>query len=187
MGKSEKLLRSFKAASPSSAFTLVEVIVALGIVAATVTSLVALLAVAGRSASEISARNRAGQLDAPLQLELTRLRDTTERGESALKLDALAAIIPAAEAAGALRLVGSTDGTRVVRESEENDSGRGVAPADRFYLIEVRQQAGMLAYTPGAGFLAVSALVRWPCAASGADGLTPVQTGSRVINVVVRP
>lgn len=178
---------------PNGGFTLVEVIVAIGIAAITVVALVALLAAGGRVAAEVSARNQAGNLADAVTVELLRLRDTAPTDGPAGKLALLASAIPASGSSGSLRLVAAPEGLRVIRESEADDPVSGVPLSDRFYLIEVRQQPGDLSYVPGAGFLALTATVRWPyhlrtgpeAGAAMAADLT--QASTVVLNLALSP
>ena len=179
--------------SQDPAFTLVEVIVAIGMVAVTVVALVALLAASSRAAGEMAARQQAVHLADAVTLELLRLRDALPGDEPAGGLDVLATLIPESASSQSLRLVGSLDGLRIVRESEAGDPELGLAPGDRYFLIEVRQQSGNLAYVAGAGFLAVSAKVRWPYQSKlGPEGSAAVtadlsQASTAVLNLAVTP
>ena len=100
------------------AFTLVEVIVALGICTVTVTALVGLLAPLTRSGAEAATLGRAVHLSEGIQEELKRLRDTTETDGTESRLEILAGRIPPSGSTDALRLVASVDGWRVIQESE---------------------------------------------------------------------
>ncbi len=122
-----------------------------------------------RSAREM--REQALHLDAPLERELVRLRDAVGKGESPDKLGALADLVSPAGGGAPLRLVGSRDALRVVREAERDNPVVGVPSAERQYLIEVRLVEGPLRYTSGDAVMVVSAEVRWPYPASEvADG-----------------
>jgi len=155
----------------AAAFTLVEVIVALGILAATVTSLVTLLAAGSRAAADLAARTRAAHLDGAVVLELERLRDAASAENESTRLDALANLIAAGDSAGGpLRLVASRAGLVAVRESAVDRAALAIPPGERFYLVEVRLASGGLAHKPGDGSVVVTATVRWPYT-SGASSL----------------
>ncbi len=145
-----------------SAFTLVEVIVAVGLLAVTVLAVVAVQGVIGRSVHDASGYERAAQLVDAVTIELSRLRDRPAAIGQPARLDALAAIIPASESPDALRLVASRDGTRVSFESEADSPATCILPSERYFLIEVRQQPAPLAYVAEAGYLAVNLRVKWP-------------------------
>jgi prepilin-type N-terminal cleavage/methylation domain-containing protein len=143
-------------------FTLIEVVVALGLLAVTVTGVIALHTAIARSATDASEQYRAAQLADVIDVELRRLRDLPVPEGQPGKLDALANLIPPSDSNSPLRLVASRDATRAMRESEADQPATGIALGDRFFLIEVRQQPAPLDYTRGAGYLAVSLTVKWP-------------------------
>ena len=163
-------------------FTLVEVIVAVGIVTVTVSALAAMLAAGSRVAAENSARHQAARLGDAVALELMRLRDAPAADGSTDPLELLAGKIPPGGSSAPLRLVGSRDGLRVVRETEADDPVLGLPSRERFYRIEVRQLPGSLAFRAGAGFLAVAATVHW----SGQWSAGPEEPGV-VLNLAVNP
>ena len=147
----------------SKAFSLIEVVVALGILAVTLVAVLGLLASSTRPAGEIADVHVAARLGENIQDELERLKD-------GLGLDGLAAIVPAGGSAAPLQLVATRDGRRVLRaDGAVPAAGHalnepvqpGIANRDRYYLAEVTQQLD-LPYAPAAGFLAVSVRVTWP-------------------------
>ncbi|MDB6092500.1 MAG: hypothetical protein JWM32_62 [Verrucomicrobia bacterium] len=138
------------------AFTLVEVIVAVGMLAVTTVGLVAVIAANGRTASELLRRNQADALGDAITVELWRLRELTGN------LSALALLVPTEETAEGLRLVASIDGLKVVRESDADDPDVGIRVGDRFFLVELRRLERELVFVPSAGCLAVSVEVSWP-------------------------
>jgi len=178
-----------------ASFTLVEVVVAIGVFAVTIVAVIGLMTPLSRSVAGVSDFDKAAQLGDAIQAELVRLRDLTASGN---KLDAL---YNASFAGGkVLTLVAPPDTSRVVRESDaDNDpatgSPPGVFPRDRYFLIEIRAQSAPLNYTPGSNqaFLAVTAIVKWPYqiatgpnapAAAAADA---TQTSSLLLNFAVPP
>jgi type II secretory pathway pseudopilin PulG len=147
----------------SSAFTLLEVVVAIGILAVMMLAVLGLLATSTRPAGVIAEMQVAAHLGENIQDELERLK-------AGLGLDGLAAMVPPAGSAAPLQLVATRDGRRVLRADGAasaagnvlNDPLRpGIANRDRYYLAEVTQQPD-LPYASGAGFLAVSVRVTWP-------------------------
>ncbi len=144
------------------AFTLIEVVVALGLLAGTVVTLLALRGSNTRAAADVADHYRAAQLADAIDLELRRLRDRPLAEGQRDKLEALSVLIPPDGSDRALRLVAPREGSRAIRESDADDPVTGLPVRDRYYLITVRQQAAPLAYTAGAGYLAVAATLQWP-------------------------
>ena len=145
------------------AFTLVEVVVALGVMAVVLATLLGMLGPAATRAGDIADRHAVARLGGNLQGELERLK-------AELGLDGLALAVPAAGSNPTMRLVALRDGNRVLRaDGAEPPADRplndedlpGIAHRDRFFLIDVTQQPD-LPYAAGAGFLAVSARISWP-------------------------
>jgi type II secretory pathway pseudopilin PulG len=170
------------------AFTLIEVVVASGLLAVTVVAVLGLQGAMVRSVADVTERARVAQLADAIEVELRRLRDLpVPEGETG-RLDALARLIPASGRPDALRLVAARDGTKVIRESDADVSGMGVEPRARFYLIEVRQQPPPLSYARDAGFLALTLTVSWPYQPRTEIAADPGETGSPVIlNLALTP
>lgn len=186
----------------SRAFSLIEVVVALGILAVTLIAVLGLLASSTRPAGEIADVHVAARLGGNIQDELERLK-------AGLGLDGLAAMVPAGGSAAPLQLVATRDGLRVLRADGAAPAASqaltdpvrpGIANRDRYYLAEVTQQLD-LPYAPGAGFLAVSVRVTWPyrlprgpptpeATAVDADPAREVPVNERrwtVVNFALRP
>jgi len=150
-------------ARPGPAFSLVEVVVAIGILAVT---LVAVLGLAGstmRSAGAAADRAVAARLGANVRSELEQLK-------ADLGMSGLAAIVPRGGAAAPLQLVATRDGRRMLRADGAaaaanhalNDPVQpGIARRDRYFLAEVTQQLD-LPYASDAGYLALTVRVSWP-------------------------
>jgi hypothetical protein len=179
--KPQVLIFSMKLGSHRG-FTLVEVIVAVGIVAVTVVSLAVMLAAGSRVAADNSARHQAAQLGDAVAVELMRLRDALAVEGSADPLELLVENIPPSGSTSSLRLVGSRDGLRVVRETDADDPVMGLPSRERFFRVEVRQLGGSLGFRAGAGFLAVAASVQW----SGQWEAGPEGPGM-VLNLAINP
>jgi len=144
-------------------FTLIEVVVAIGILALMLTTGFGLMAVSARWGGDSLDADAAGRLGEIIPDELERLKAGPD-------LAGLAAIIPPGGSGAPLRLVATRDGRRVLpcdgaapaADRALNDPVQpGIAVCDRYYLIEVEQQLD-LPYVPDAGFLAVSVRVTWP-------------------------
>lgn len=143
-----------------AAFSLVEVIVAIGILAVTVVAVIGMSAALGQRAATINARGQAIALADAIENELERIRDVLPKAAGSSALDALAALAPENTSEQSLRLVAANDGLRVAREDEDDPAFR-VPPAAQYFLVEVRQQSGPLAYGES-GFLALAVTIRWP-------------------------
>lgn len=148
---------------PSRAFSLLEVVVATGILAVILVALLGSFGPAVRSAGAVADAQVAARLAGNIQIELERL-------QAGLGLDGLAAAVPPAGSATSLQLVATRDGQRLLRadgpapaaDRALNDPALpGIAWRDRYFLNEVTRQVD-LPYVPGAGFLAVSVRVTWP-------------------------
>jgi type II secretory pathway pseudopilin PulG len=146
-----------------SGFSLVEVIVAIGLVAVVLIALLAAFGPMARSAGNAADAQVAGRLAGNIQLELERL-------QAELGLEGLAAAVPPAGSAAPLLLVATRDGQRVLRadgaalatdHALNEPALPGIARRDRYFVAEVTQQLD-LPYVAGAGFLAVSVRVQWP-------------------------
>jgi prepilin-type N-terminal cleavage/methylation domain-containing protein len=144
-------------------FSLVEVIVAIGLIAVVLVALLASFGPAARSAGDAADAEVAARLAGNIQIELERL-------QAELGLEGLAAAVPPAGSATPLQLVATRDGQRVLRadgpapaadHALDDPTLPGIAERDRYYLAEVTQQLN-LPYAAGAGFLAVSVRVQWP-------------------------
>ena len=125
---------------PNSGLSLLEVLVAMALLAVGGTAIIGVLASVGSVRSTREMRATAAHLDGPLVRELGRLRDSTGADPGQDGLNALAEMIPAGGQTS-LRFVGSRDGLRVVRESDAGDSAVGVPSGERLFLLEVQARA----------------------------------------------
>lgn len=149
------------------AFSLVEVVVATGIVAIAIAAVMGLLPVLTRQAAESAEVLVAQQLAEPLRVELDRV--ARERG-----LDALAGWVPILSSAGqpGFACVATRDGGRVRIASESTTVD------EQFHLIEMwRFAAPPLAYEPGRPVLPLQVRVSWPYRTRG--GTAPTASGDR--------
>jgi len=147
----------------SAGFSLLEVVVAVGLVAVVLVTLLGWFGPAMRSAAATADVQVASGLAEDIQLELERLA-------AGHGLDGLAAMVPPSGSDLALRLVAARDGRRVrcadpadptADRALDDPASPGIAWRDRYFLAEVVRQPD-LPYRPGAGFLAVSVRVSWP-------------------------
>jgi hypothetical protein len=145
------------------AFSLVEVVVAIGLMAGALVAILGLLAATTHSAGDSLEAQGCASLGASTQCELDRLKN-------AVGLSGLAALVPPAGSGAALRFVGTRDGLRVqcvdAADSAANRSLRdpvlpGIAVRDRFFLIELTQVPEW-GTANDMGFVAVSARCSWP-------------------------
>lgn len=151
-------------------FSLVEVIVAIGVVALSVVGLFGLLAHSGDSSERLAARATAIRLGDAIEIELMRLRDAAPGDAPDGGLGELAALMRNESDDTPLRLVAVRDGIRVVRESDADSPEHRIPLRDRFYRVDVQRQSGALAYEENDAVLAYTVEVRWPyMAAAGPE------------------
>lgn len=152
----------------TTAFSLIEVILAVAICAGAVVTIIALLPMLARDAGDAADLRAAQQLPGTLGVELRRI--ATVRG-----FDALATVVPTLSTplADGLALVGARDGVRLKLASELAGEP---APDDQYFLIEVyRFSQPTLAYVPGGEVLPLHVRVSWPFRVRGAGTVTPRQ------------
>jgi prepilin-type N-terminal cleavage/methylation domain-containing protein len=175
------------------AFTLIEVIVASGLLAVAVVAVLGLQGALNRSLADVADRSRAAGLGDAIEVELRRLREMPVPQSQFGRLDALARLISASDGPDPLRLVASRDGTQVIRESDADVPGLGVEPRARFFLVEVRQQPAPLNYAEGAGYLALTLTVSWPYqpaagpGAAGSSAAAGQERSTLVLNTALTP
>jgi hypothetical protein len=159
-------------------FSLVEVVVAIGLSALAMIACLGMIAATARSGSEIGDAQVVGRLAGSIQDELERLQ--TELG-----LDGLAAAVPAAGSPAPLQLVATRDGSRALCAGGpmgaadrplDDPALPGIARRDRYFLIELTQSPDLPA-VPESGFVAVNALVTWPYCLPGGKA-TPGATAA---------
>jgi len=147
----------------AGAFSLVEVVVAIGLVAASLVAVLGLLAATTHSAAELSDAQGGASLGGSVQCELERLKDS-------LGLAGLAHLVLPSGSAAPLRLVGTRDGLRVrCVDAADPAANRslcdpvlpGIANRDRFFLIELTRLPEWET-ADDSGFVAVSARCAWP-------------------------
>jgi prepilin-type N-terminal cleavage/methylation domain-containing protein len=143
-------------------FSLIEVVVATGLVAVGVVIVLGLLTNLSRQSIEAGDRQTAVQMPEVVTVELRRLAVQ-------LGIDGLASAIPvmAGGADEGLLLVASRDGTHL-RIAE------AAAGSDQYFLLEVRRfAAGPLAFTSEMAALPLNIRVTWPYRPGLSSGLLP--------------
>lgn len=149
--------------APGPAFSLLEIVVAIGILAVTLATVLGLTGSTMRSAGAAADVAVAARLGANIRSELERLK-------ADLGLSGMATMVPPGGSAAPLQLVATRDGRHMLRsDGAAPAAGRalndpvlpGIALRERYYLAEVTQQLD-LPHAPEAGFLALSVRVTWP-------------------------
>ena len=147
----------------ANAFSLIEVVVAVGLLSFALVAILGLLSATTRSAADLAETEGVASLGMSVQCELERIK-------ASVGLGGLAGLAPAGGSAAPLRLVGTRDGLRVLRADGANPAANhrldaavlpGVANRDRFYLIELVRLAEPDAATD-AGFIVLGARCSWP-------------------------
>jgi hypothetical protein len=145
------------------AFSLVEVVAAIGILAVALIAVLGLIVATVRSCGEIADADAVARLGENIPGELERL-------QASLGLAGMTDLIAPGDLGRPLCLVATRSGQRVrcadgaypAADRALNDPLLpGIANRDRYFLIEVRQSPG-LETAPASGFLAVSARITWP-------------------------
>lgn len=163
--------RVFKTRAPAKVrrgFSLVEVVIAVGVMGVAATAVLALLPLLARQATESADLLTAQQLPDAVRIELRR--------RAMGSLPSLAAGLPAlvdSEGDGFV-LVAPRDGGRVLAEM---DAGTALAEAARYFRIDVsRFASGPMAFAPDRNALVVWVRVSWPYRLPGADEPTYPET-----------
>lgn len=157
------------------AFSLLEVIVAVGLFGGAVAVIIGLMGPLSRHATDSLDVLAAQQLSDPLKIELTRLR-----GEN---LDELAAQIPvmAAPLGGGLAFASPRDAARVVSVEYHKPATDQVLPGEQYYLVECwKFPPGPLGYDPPKAFLALYVRVSWPYHLPGVTAEIPLKDRSQI-------
>ncbi len=147
---------------------MIEVVIAVAIFAAAITTMLALLPAIARQSIDAQETQAALRLTDAVRLEAQRL--AIERGVDAL-------------AAAALPMDGTLDTGLLLVAAHDSADVRVLATEsplrDQFYLIELRRYpTGQLAYSVAGGFLALNARVSWPYRVLRPDGLSAPTTPS---------
>lgn len=155
-------------------FSLLEVIIAVGLFGASVAVVLGLIAALSRQGADATASLTAQRLPDALKVELTRLA-----GDN---LDNLAGQVPemTAAPAGGLAFVASRDAGRVQSLSYP-PAAEALPGAEQYYQIECwRFPAEPLRFDPQKAFLALQVRVSWPYRVPGATAITDLADRSQV-------
>ena len=186
----------------ADAFSLVEVVAAIGILAVTLVAVLGLMMATVRSGGEVADADAVARLAENIQGELDRL-------QASLGLAGLAGLVSPGSGGRAFCLVATRNGARV-RCSDPADPAAdralddptlpGIANRDRYFLIEVSQSPGF-EFAHSSGFLAVSVRITWPyhlpvgppapdAAGRAVDAVREVPRNGRdlaIVNLALRP
>lgn len=152
-------------------FSLVEVVIAVGIFAVAIAAILALLPSLTRQTTDSADLLSAQRLPEALHVELERV--ATETG-----FDSFAGAIPVMNAplANGFALVGSRDGLRIASEA----STASIAVDEQYFLIEVwRFAQAPLAFTSSSAMLGAYVRVSWPYRVRGAANPTALNDRSQ--------
>jgi type II secretory pathway pseudopilin PulG len=145
-------------------FSLIEVVVAVGVFGIAVVALLGVLSATGRTVSDLADGDAAIKLAANVEAEMRRYALTRT------DFDDFASNIPAAGVGAGLVLVANQKGDRVVIETAADNNisaGNATLPVgmkgrDRYFRLVVRSLPAPLDYTNGDGYIALSVSVEWP-------------------------
>jgi type II secretory pathway pseudopilin PulG len=162
------------------AFTLVEVMIAVGVFAASVTAVIALLPALARQGGEATVSLAAQSLPEALHAELSR--------QAASGFDALAGQVPVMNGAleSGLAFVADRQATRL-HSRDYLEPAVGVLPAvEQYFLIECwRFPNDPLRFDPQKGFLALAVRVSWPYRLPGTSAPSDPTTRFHLLFTVV--
>lgn len=157
-------------------FSLLEVVIAVGVFALSIVVILGMLPALTRSAAEADEALVAQSFPDPVRIELARLAASGG-------FDALAGRLPvmAAPLADGLSLVAARDGRGVQTSDYLPPAAAGQLPeADRYFLIEVwRFDLPPLRYDPAGAVLPVYVRVSWPYRLPGVADPTPLAVRSQ--------
>jgi len=162
--------RSRRVGCGAPAFSLVEVVIAVGIFALAVSVILALLPGLGRQAVVSGDMLTAQRLPDALRLELARAAQAGDFDGLANAAAPMVAPLPAT-----LQLVASRDATRVQTLNYQTPAAGDLLPeSEQYFLAEVwRFTEPPLAFDPAGAGLALQVRVSWPYHTPGAAGPTP--------------
>jgi type II secretory pathway pseudopilin PulG len=162
-------------------FSLLEVTFAVAIFASCIVGVVALFSPTSRAIADLTESTRAARLVDLTRSELERYRDTLAPTPAHSALDLMAAAVGET----GLRLVADRDLQRV-RPEDASEAADGLAPQDRYFLVEVTHHRGSLAPQAEAGFLALTIAVHWPYQPASA-GRLPANRPTVTFNLALVP
>ncbi len=158
-------------------FSLLEVIIATGIFAATASVMLALIPALGRQASGTTDTLAALRLPDALHTELQRLAVSGGFDALAGQTRPMAIPLPAT-----LALVGPRDVSRLqTLDYLPPSASEQIPEAEQYFLIEVwRFDQAPLAFAPGGAVLALHARVSWPHHIPGSSAIVPLAAREQV-------
>lgn len=163
-----------KAAARFRAFSLIEVIIAVGLFAASIAVIIGLLGTLSRQAADSADVLAAQRLPEAVKVELTRL--------AAGGFDSLAAQVPvmAAPLDGGLALVAPREATQA-QSLNVLPPATLISAGEQYFLVECwKFPAEPLAFTGSKAFLALHVRVSWPYRVPGSTAPVPLADRSQV-------
>ncbi len=158
-------------------FSLIEVVLAVGIFATVIIGVVGLLGPTVRSVRDVIDSTIAARLADGVDAELRRV--------------GFVGMVAATSGSTVLPLVATEDGSRIVRETDAGNAPTATPPGipqeERYYLVEVRRAVSP-AYTAGDPSLVLTIRVSWPYQRPGSG--TPVAPEDRsvfIFNTAILP
>lgn len=157
-------------------FSLLEVIIAVGIFAGAMTAILTLLPSLARSAADAGDAQAALRLADAIQVELQRVAQAGGFDPLAAQIPVMALPLPEG-----FSLVASRDGARVhSRAYHPPAAGERVPEPEQYFLIEAwRFAQAPLSYDAAAPWLALQVRITWPYRNPGAAGLPPTALADR--------
>jgi len=159
------------------AFSLIEVVFAVGIFATVIISVIGLLGPTVRSVRDVVDSTIAARIADGVDAELKRV--------------GFAGVVAATAGSAVIPLVATVDGSRIVSEADAGNAATATPPgiplAERYYLVEVRRVVSP-AYSAGDASLVLTIRVTWPYQQPGAS--SPVAAADRsifIFNTAITP
>lgn len=145
-----------KRARAAGAFSLIEVVIAIGIFGSSILAIIGLLGSISRSTAEVMDAGVAARIADAVRAELRQLA----------VVEGLDEIARRTTIDNPLELFATKHGDRVLSENNvgnpQSSNPPEIAARDRFFRIEVTQLEDSLAYDDDAAFIALSVRVYWP-------------------------
>lgn len=156
-----------------AAFSLVEVVISIGVLSAGVIVAFALIPALARDSAATADALSAQQLPDPLRVELTRLATVEGFGSFGNRI---AIITPELE--NGLQLVASKDALRV---QLLEGSANAIEISDQYFLLECWRFADApLSFDPSKGYLALHVRVSWPFRTGPSGAVTPLNARQQI-------
>lgn len=164
-------------ATRSNGFSMIEVVLAVGIFATVIIGVIGLLGPTVRSVRDVIDSTVAARLADGVDAELRRV--------------GFAGMVAATTGTTVLPLVATDDGSRIVREADAGNAPTGTPPGipqeQRYYLVEVRR-AVTPAYSNGDPSLVLTIRVSWPYQRPGSGApVAPADRSIYIFNTAILP